>query len=69
LYRSYKILKELVCRGISEISKETAYVQGFDFNCYTGIINIDQVNKTTKFKLFDYSYAIDGERLKIKKIE
>jgi hypothetical protein len=69
LYRSHKILKDLVCRGISDISKETALVIGLDVNCYTGIIKIDSVNKTTEFKLFEFSFTIDGDRIKIKKLK
>jgi hypothetical protein len=68
LYRSHKILKNLVSRGISDISKETASVLSLDVNCYTGIINVDRVNKTTEFKLFEFSFTIDGDRIKIKKL-
>ena len=68
LFESHKILKELVRRGHNDISKETAIVLGFDVNCFTGIIKIDQVNKTTEYKLFEFSYSIDGDRIKIKKI-
>ena len=69
LYRSHKILKDLVSRGISDISKETALVIGFDVNCYTGIIKIDSVNKTTEFKLFEFSYTVDNDRIRIKKLK
>jgi hypothetical protein len=68
LFRNHKILKDLVGRGLGDISKETAFVLGLDVNCYTGIINIDRVNKTTEFKLFEFSYTIDGDRIKIKKL-
>ena len=68
LYRSYKVLKEIVSRGHNDISKETAKVLGFDVNCFTGIIKIDSVNKTTEYKLFDFSYTIYGDRIKIKKL-
>jgi ribosomal protein L33 len=68
LYRSYKVLKEIVSRGYSDISKETAKVLGFDVNCFTGIIKIDPALKTTEYKLFDFSYTIYGDRIKIKKL-
>lgn len=68
LCRSHKILKELIGRGVNNISKETALVLGLYVNCYTGIIKIDSVNKTTEFKLFEFSYTIDGDRIKIKKL-
>jgi hypothetical protein len=68
LYESHKILKDLVRRGHNDISKETATVLGLDVNCYTGIIKIDRMNKTTEYKLFDFSFTIDGDRIKIKKI-
>lgn len=69
LYKNHKILKDLVGKGLSDISKETAEVLEFDFNCFTGIIKIDQVLKTTEYKLFDFSYTINGDRIKIKKIK
>ena len=69
LYKNYQILKDLVGKGLSDISKETAEVLEFDFNCFTGIIKIDQVLKTTEYKLFDFSYTIYGDRIKIKKIK
>lgn len=69
LYKSYNILKELFGRGYKDISKETAKVLGFDFNCYTSILGIDSLNKTTEFKLFEFSYTIDGDRIKIKKLK
>jgi hypothetical protein len=68
LYKNHKILKELVRSGHNDISKETAIVLGLDVNCYTGIIKIDQVNKTTEYKLFEFTYTIDDDRIKIKKI-
>ena len=68
LFRSHKILQELVGRGVNDISKEAALVLGLDVNCHTGIIKIDPVNKTTEFKLFEFSYTIYGDRIKIKKL-
>jgi hypothetical protein len=68
LYKSHKILKDLVSRVICDKSKETALVLGLDFNCYTGIIDVDPVKKTTEFKLFEFSYTIVGDRIKIKKL-
>ena len=68
LYKSYKVLKELVSTGHSDISKETAFVIGFDANCFTGIIKMDPILKTTEYRLYDYSYTISGDRIKIKKL-
>lgn len=69
LYKNLKVLKDLVGKGLSDISKETAKVLEFDFNCFTGIIKIDQELKTIEYKLFDFSYTIYGDRIKIKKIK
>ena len=68
LYKNLKIVKDLVQRGISDISRETSTVLGFDFNFFTGIVKINSELKTTEYKLFDYSYTISGDRIKIKKI-
>jgi hypothetical protein len=68
LYKSHKILRELDGKEANDISKESASVLGLDVNCFTGIINVDPINKTTEFKLFEFSFTIDGDRIKIKKL-
>jgi len=68
LYKNRKILKDLIDKGISEISKKTASCLGFDFNCFTGIIKTDPLLKTTEYKLFEYSFTVFGDLIKIKKI-
>jgi hypothetical protein len=68
LRKNLKIIKDQFNMGHDNISKETALALGFDFECFTGIIGFNEKNKTPEYKIFDYSYAIDGERIMIKKI-
>jgi len=68
LFKNRKILQDIVDKEIFDISKETATVLKFDFNCFTGIIITDTQLRTTEYKLFEYSYTICGDRIKIKKI-
>jgi hypothetical protein len=67
LYTNYRIIKDMLRKDISEISKDTAIVLGFNLSCHTGILDIDNLNGTAEFELFDYSYIITGERIKFKK--
>lgn len=67
LYTNYRIIKDMLQKDISEISKDTAIVLGFNLSCHTGILGIDKLKGIAEFKLFDFSYIIIGDRIKFKK--
>jgi len=68
LYKNRKVVKDLVRMGILDVTFETAKELGMDFNAHMGVINFDQEKKTTKFRLFNYSFTICDNRIKIKKL-
>ena len=68
LYKSYKVVKNLDRMGINDISIESATDLCLDFNCHHGEMNFDHENGTTEIRLFEYSYTLYGNRLKIKKL-
>lgn len=64
--KNHNIIKDLVEREFFDVSKETLIAMGFDPKYYTGIGEYDPVNKTTEYKIFEYSFVIYGERCKLK---
>ncbi len=68
LYKSYNVIKNLIRMGLYDISIETANDLGMDFNHNQGLINIDKVKNTTEYRVFEFSYTIYNNRIKIKKI-
>lgn len=68
LEKNYKIMKNLYERGFNELSKESLLVSGFDFETYTGIAEMDVMNNTTEYKLFEFFFKIDGDKVIIKKL-
>lgn len=68
LYENYRVVKKIFQMGIFDITIETAKELGLDFDYHMGVINSDKENKTTKFRLFEYSYTISGNRIMIKKL-
>lgn len=68
LYKSYNVIKNLIRMGKYDISIESAKDLGMDFDHNQGLINIDKVKNTTEFRVFEFSYTIYNNRIKIKKI-
>jgi len=68
LYNNYKLVKNLVRMGTSDISVDTAIDLGMDFNFHMGEMGINKENKTTTFRLFEYSLTFYNDRIQIKKI-
>jgi len=67
LYKSYNIVKNIILMGLNDISIETAKDLGFNFD-NQGLTNIDKEKNTTEYRLFEFSYTIYNDRIKIKKI-
>jgi hypothetical protein len=68
LYKNYELIKMLYRNGNRNIKIETATELGMDFDWHMGIIKVDKENETTEFRLFEYSYTIYNDMLKIKKL-
>jgi len=69
LYKNYDIVKYLYRNNRCDISEETAQELGIDFNAHMGMVDLDNENGTTTFRLFEYTLTITPlKRIIIKKI-
>jgi hypothetical protein len=68
LYNNYKVIKNLFHMGILDFTIETATDIGLDFNYHMGVIYFDHEKEITEFRLFEYSFTIHSNRIKIKKL-
>ena len=68
LFKSYNVIKNLFRMDIYDISIEAAKELGMDFEQNQGLICTDRIKNTTEYRVFEFSYTIYSNRIKIKKI-
>jgi len=68
LHKSYNVVKSIARMKVFDVSIQTAIELGMDFDSNQGLINVDNLKNTTEYRLFEFTYTIYDDRIRIKKI-